>query len=323
MGLQGGYSTGSGGSSGSSSQKTDLSTSGSSTPTPTEGWTDTDSILRGILGNTGLNSGQQGALDSAAKTMNDNKAGASIDYANSVLGRYVDNNHPAYQVSDPTKVGTSDVGANQGAAFMAPYEQGYTDDVVNSTIGDLTKAYNKNINQDKMNAAAGGAFGGGRQGVAEANTTDDFLRNLVSADSNLRSQGFNTAATLGQGDASRDLQAGTTNAANKLSASQANAANALNADEFNVGAKQANDAQSLGAIDRFVNNNVTNNNMANANAGNVYGMSGGGLSNLFNYLNSQVPGFGSKTASGTSGSLSGANSETHSSDSKGLSIGGK
>jgi hypothetical protein len=83
-------------------------------------------------------------------------------------------------------------------------------------------------------AAGAGAYGGSRQGVAEAEAAKNFMDSAGQLSAGLRSQGFNTAAGLGQGDAasqnaSRQFGAGSQNAAasqNSQLATQAALANA-------------------------------------------------------------------------------------------------
>ncbi len=130
-------------------------------------------------------------------------------------------------------VAAPSISASQGAKFLADYENPYTSDVVNASLGDLRNAYDRGMVNSGMAAAAGGAFGGGRHAIREAQMADDYLRNVAGTSANLRNQGFNTAAGFGMQDANRFLQADTTNAGNALSASQANAANALAAATFN------------------------------------------------------------------------------------------
>jgi hypothetical protein len=101
--------------------------------------------------------------------------------------------------------------AATGAQYMGAYQNPYENQVVQSTINDLDIARMRQGLADRASATAAKAFGGSRQGVAEALTNEASMRNLGSIVSNLRSAGFNTAAQLGQADASRFLSADQSN----------------------------------------------------------------------------------------------------------------
>lgn len=109
------------------------------------------------------------------------------------------------------------VRAGTGAQYMSAYQNPYENQVVQSTINDLDMARMRQALADRAAATAAKAFGGSRQGVAEALTNEAAMRNLGSVVSNLRSQGFTTAAQLGQADASRFLTADQANQAANLS----------------------------------------------------------------------------------------------------------
>ncbi len=165
-------------------------------------------------------------------------------------------------VSAPT------VAAKQGAGFMDAYQNPYVKDVVDASAADLQSAYKRNLVGSNMAAAAAGAFGGGRHGIRDAQVSDDYLRTLANTTANLRSQGFDTAASLGMQDANRYLAADTTNASNTLAAQQFNAGQDLAAQQYNttmqnqrqmfdVDAAYRGDQQRLGAVDAMQNNLVT------------------------------------------------------------------
>lgn len=88
-------------------------------------------------------------------------------------------------------------------AYMNPY----TNQVVDASMADLGQKYARTLSASGLQQAAGGAFGGGRHGIREAQVADDYLRTVGSTSSNLRNQAFNNAAGLIQGDQNRALQA--------------------------------------------------------------------------------------------------------------------
>ena len=78
--------------------------------------------------------------------------------------------------------------------FMNPYTQ----EVINRTGADIGAAQQMAMNQLGAQATAARAFGGSRQGVAEAQTNAGFIKQLADTSANLRQQGFNTALGAAQ-----------------------------------------------------------------------------------------------------------------------------
>jgi hypothetical protein len=108
---------------------------------------------------------------------------------------------------------------------LSKYLNPYTQDVIDTSLGDLERSREIQRVADQQSATAAGAFGGSRQGVADSLTNDSYLRNAASTAANLRSQGYNTA----------------------LGAAQTDISNKLGADEFNANQK-ANAATSLAGL---------------------------------------------------------------------------
>ena len=107
-----------------------------------------------------------------------------------------------------TNVGdVGDVTARRGTEFMGDYQNPYEQMVVDATKDDYDAFLNRRLNVGKMGAAAGGALGGGRLGVSEGVATGEAARGLTRELGGLRARGFDTAANLGMGDASRYLDA--------------------------------------------------------------------------------------------------------------------
>lgn len=103
------------------------------------------------------------------------------------------------------------LGFRTGAQGMGAYSNPWEDQVVGSAMADLERARQGAISSGEVDAAAAGAFGGSRHGVADAQTNEAFLRQAGDLSGQLRSQGFQFAAGQGQTDAARAMQAGMAN----------------------------------------------------------------------------------------------------------------
>jgi hypothetical protein len=113
----------------------------------------------------------------------------------------------------------SQTGAEGMAAYMNPFQQ----DVVDVALGDIERARQMQQMQGAAQAQRAGAFGGSRQGVAQALTNEAALREAGRTAAGLRSEGFQFAAGMGQQDAARALQAQAANQGVDMSLEQANA----------------------------------------------------------------------------------------------------
>lgn len=102
---------------------------------------------------------------------------------------------------------------------ISDYANPYTNDVVNATLGDLSHAYGETKVADNAAATAAKAFGGTRQAVQRANTTDDYLRTVARTSGDLRSNAFDRAQNAAQFDIGTGLQGAglRLNAGNSLS----------------------------------------------------------------------------------------------------------
>lgn len=91
---------------------------------------------------------------------------------------------------------------------LGTYTNPYTNDVINNTMTDMSRANDMQLDQNAANASAAGAFGGGRHGLVDATTRSDTVRNMGNMAGQLRNQGFNTAASLAAGHVGQDMQRG-------------------------------------------------------------------------------------------------------------------
>ena len=121
------------------------------------------------------------------------------------------------------RAGVQNLQAQSGAQNMAQYMNPFQQDVVDVALSDIERARQMQQMQGAAQAQRAGAFGGSRQGVAEALTNEAALREAGRTSAQLRAQGFETAAGLGMQDAARQLQAQAANQGVDLSLEQANA----------------------------------------------------------------------------------------------------
>ena len=207
----------------------------------------------GAVSPSGANALQQGAHDTMAGIQNRGASRAALMDANQNL-QPVKTQMAALGTKGPNLLGTApravatranaslaDVSTSENAPivqgrsaadFMDRYKDPYERDVVNAALADYdagtASAY------AAFKGANAGAFGNKRLGVAEAEFGDKAVRGRGSLSANLLSQGFNTRATLGQGDADRFQSADTINAGNILSNNQFNAGARNNASITNA-----------------------------------------------------------------------------------------
>jgi hypothetical protein len=133
------------------------------------------------------------------------------------LGTYQPISVGSMQVG-PAFTGATGYGAAQnlgGGNFLqsnlGAYMNPYTQQVVDTTLADLERG--RQLAQQDVGAAASraGAFGGSRQGVAEAETNRAFAEQAAQTAAQLRQAGFTQAAGMAESDLARQLQAGLAN----------------------------------------------------------------------------------------------------------------
>lgn len=134
---------------------------------------------------------QQKAYDTFQPGMGQGATGSAIDAAKGLLGY------------TPSQVSAGQLASTD----LNPYMNPFTNDVIDASTGDLNRARQQQINSDSGAFSRAGAWGGSRQGVADAQTNDAFLRNVASNSANLRSQGYNTALQAAQQDIAARMQA--------------------------------------------------------------------------------------------------------------------
>ena len=169
--------------------------------------------------------------------------------------------------------------ANMGN--IGQYYNPYQRDVIDATMADLEKGRQGAVQQMGQQAMAAKAFGGSRQGVAEALTNQAYGEQAGKTVSQMRAQGFDTAANLMQQDVARQQQTGLSNQAARNQMSQFNAGNlqqaglsnaaALNAaGQFGAGAMNTASLSNQSAANQAaLTNAAAANQMSQFNAGNL------------------------------------------------------
>lgn len=92
------------------------------------------------------------------------------------------------------------------AAGMGAYTNPYETDVVQTALGDIERSRQLATQQGAAQAARARAFGGSRQGVAEAETNRAALEQAARTAAQLRQQGFVTAGEFAGRDINFDVQ---------------------------------------------------------------------------------------------------------------------
>jgi hypothetical protein len=103
------------------------------------------------------------------------------------------------------------VTAQTAAGGIGTYMNPYTQQVIDTSMADLERQRQMQQNQLGAQASAARAFGGSRQGVAEAETNRGFAQQGGQLAAQLRQQGFNTALGASQQDVANQMQAAQAN----------------------------------------------------------------------------------------------------------------
>lgn len=146
-------------------------------------------IARPYMGNTvaGLDPIQRQAI--AATGANIGSTNAAYDRAGQITAGVA-----GYQ---PGSFLSGNIGA-----YMNPYLQ----QVEQTALGNMDRAYRQNLNTIGDSAINARAFGGSRQGVAEGVAAAENARQMGDLSAQLRSQGYGQAAGMMQSDMDRAMQ---------------------------------------------------------------------------------------------------------------------
>ena len=117
----------------------------------------------------------------------------------------------------------SQASASQGIQFSQPYENRFTDNVVNTTLASMDEFSGRQRAQEAADAARNNAFSGSRFGVQRAITEEQIARERASQEAGLRFGAQDRAFGLGMQDAGMSTQVSQANAAaaNEMARAQA------------------------------------------------------------------------------------------------------
>lgn len=130
--------------------------------------------------------------------------------------------------------------------YMNPYEQ----NVVDRVTGDVDRARRMALEGVRADAVEAGAFGGGRHGLAEAETNRNAMDVIANTTADLRRQGFDTAAGLSAQDIQNEMETNRFNVGMSNEARQFNAIQQFNRQEANAMRQQAAREFSAGNLQR-------------------------------------------------------------------------
>ena len=108
---------------------------------------------------------------------------------------------PAQITAQQTNLGMT------GPGSIGEYMNPYTSQVRTNALADLESARQAAIRQTGQQALQAKAFGGSRQGVAEALTNQGFAKQAANLGTTLNEQAFNQAMAMQQADIARQQQA--------------------------------------------------------------------------------------------------------------------
>ena len=97
----------------------------------------------------------------------------------------------------------TNLGLGQGTGTIGSYMNPYTEFVRKNALADLESSRQTAIKQMGERATAAKAFGGSRQGVAEALTNQGFAKQAANLGTTLNEQAFNQAMAMQQADIGR------------------------------------------------------------------------------------------------------------------------
>lgn len=281
---------------------------------------------------TGVNwmTGQLGGIDPNRGAANLNMAS---DYFRDTLANrtaptlanLAASGNPAYAAPDP--VTAQMISAKTGAEFMDRYKNPYTSDVIDTSLAQFD--FDAGKARNALTAGNASAFGNKRYGVAQGEFEAANTLNRAGLGANLRNQSFITGANLGQQDASRVLQADTTNAANALAASTFNSNMANQRQQFDANLGMQYNGQRDNVASTLANLGSSDYALGQGLAGGLVNAGATGQNQNLAWLNAGVPLIGQSntssntgiTTGNTSGNSSGTSNGSGSSKGGGFEVG--
>lgn len=142
----------------------------------------------------------------------------------------------AERVNAGMPVMARDVATGSPIDAMLGYRDPYENQVVGQALSDIDRSRQLATQDVRSQATLAGAFGGDRAAILEAETNRAYADQAARTSAQLRSQGFDRAASLAQQDAERGLRGGMANQGASLQAGLANQQAGLEAGRLNQGA---------------------------------------------------------------------------------------
>jgi hypothetical protein len=133
------------------------------------------------------------------------------------------------------------------------YMNPYTQNVIDTTMSDLNKARQQALNSTGAAATAGGAFGGDRHAIMEAQNNADYMDQVARSSAQLRNQGYQNAQSAAMGDVNAMNQSYQSNAGMAQQSNLANQA-ANNARSQFVGSTANQNAMQTGLSNQSASN---------------------------------------------------------------------
>jgi len=153
--------------------------------------------------------------------------------ANNVTGTGYD----ASTIGDVRTVSADNVQAGQLAGSdLSAYTNPYETQVVDQALGDIERNRLMAQNVGSAQAGAANAFGGSRQGIAEAETNRAYMEQAAKTASGLRQAGYMNAQEQSGQDIARRMQASLANQQANMQAGQFNANTDLQSQQANQSA---------------------------------------------------------------------------------------
>jgi hypothetical protein len=160
---------------------------------------------------------------------------------------------------------------------LSGYMDPYTQDVIAPTLALMEQQRKAAINNTQGQATQAGAFGGSREGVADALTNQAYAGAEGQEIGNLENSGYAQAAQNAETDAQRQLQAAETNQSANLSAGTTNAQLLASLNALNAGAQNSADQYNAGLTQQAL--------LANQSAADTALQFGAGASNAAQLAN--------------------------------------
>ena len=174
--------------------------------------------------------------------------GNAINAANAAAA-YQPKNVAAQQVGTTFGYTPDTIAAQTALGGIQQYFNPYEQQVVQGSMNDLERQRMQQMAQMGAQATAARAFGGSRQGVAQALTNEAFAQQGGQLAAQLRQQGFTTALGASQQDVATQMQAALANQAARASQEQFAQGTRLQAQQANQqAASQAAQANQSAAL---------------------------------------------------------------------------